>query len=329
MDFTFGQYVPGNSWIYKLDPRVKIFLTIALIVILFLIPNLYGMLIGLGVFVLIFLSTRISILKVLKSIKGILFLLLFTVILQLIYTKGNADTLYYAFDMNIGLYQILIMVGLLVIYYFTKKYIPLKFLYLLLILFLAFCVMWKSPFGLFNWNFNINITDFTFNVYKEGVEKSSFIFIRIIIMIGITSLLTLSTMTIDINNGLESILSPLKIFKIPVGVFSMLVSLTLRFIPTLLTETRKIMNAQASRGADFSEGHLHEKVKQIIALLIPMFVVSFKRADDLANAMEARGYVIGEERTKLDELKIRWRDIVALIITAIFLGVVIWSMIYV
>ena len=329
MDFTFGQYVPGNSWIYKLDPRVKILLTILLIVIIFLVPNFYGMLIALGVFILIFLSTRISILKVLKSIKGVLFLLLFTVILQLAYTTGTQETLYYSFDMNIGLYQILIMVALLVFYYFTKKYLPFRFLYLLLIVFLGFCVMWKSPFGLFSWNFNINITDFTFNVYKEGLEKSGFIFIRIIIMIGLTSLLTLSTMSIDINNGIESLLSPLKVFKIPVGVFSMLISLTLRFIPTLLIESRKIMNAQASRGADFSEGSFFEKVRQIIALLIPMFVVSFKRADDLANAMEARGYVIGEPRTKLDVLKLRWRDYVAIIISLGLLGAAIWSMIYV
>ena len=329
MDFTFGQYVPGNSWIYKLDPRVKILLTIALIVIIFLIPNLYGMLIALGTFVLIFLSTRISIFKVLKSIKGIVVLLLFTILLQLIYTKGTTATLYYTFDMSIGLYQILIMVGLLLIYSFTKKYIPFKMIYFLLIIFLMFMVLWNRPFDLFSWNFNINITDFQFDVYKEGVEKSSFIFIRIVIMIGITSLLTLSTMSMDINIGIESLLSPLKVFKIPVGVFSMLIALTLRFIPTLLIETKKIMNAQASRGADFTEGHFHEKVKQIISLLIPMFVVSFKRADDLSNAMEARGYIIGEERTKLDLLKLRWRDYIAIILVLGFLGVTIWSMIYV
>lgn len=328
MNFTFGQYVPGNSWIYKLDPRVKILLSILLIVIIFLIPNLIGMLIALGTFVLIFLSTRISLFKVLKSIKGILFLLLFTILLQILYTKGTTDTLYYSFDMSIGLYQILIMVGLLFFYFVTKKYIPFKFIYLLLILFLCFMVLWNSPFHLFDWNFNVIITDFKFDVYKEGVDKSSFIFIRIVMMVGITSLLTLSTMSIDINNGIESLLSPLKLFKIPVGVFSMLISLTLRFIPTLLIESRKIMNAQASRGADFNEGKLTEKVKQIIALLIPMFVVSFKRADDLANAMEARGYVIGEPRTKLDELKLRWRDYLAIIIVLGFLGLVIWSMIY-
>jgi len=192
-----------------------------------------------------------------------------------------------------------------------------------------FMVLWNRPFDLFSWNFNINITDFQFDVYKEGVEKSSFIFIRIVIMIGITSLLTLSTMSMDINIGIESLLSPLKVFKIPVGVFSMLIALTLRFIPTLLIETKKIMNAQASRGADFTEGHFHEKVKQIISLLIPMFVVSFKRADDLSNAMEARGYIIGEERTKLDLLKLRWRDYIAIILVLGFLGVTIWSMIYV
>ena len=173
---------------------------------------------------------------------------------------------------------------------------------------------------------NINITDFTFNVYKEGVEKSGFIFIRIVIMIGITSLLTLSTMSTDINNGLEWLLSPLKIFKIPVSVFSMLISLTLRFIPTLMSESRKIMNAQASRGVDFEHGGPIKKVKQIISLLVPMFVVSFKRADELSNAMEARGYIVGAKRTKLDLLKFRWRDYVAYGITiALFVTVILFN----
>ena len=148
-------------------------------------------------------------------------------------------------------------------------------------------------------------------------------------MIGITSLLTLSTMTTDINNGLEGILSPLKLLHINVGVFSMLISLTLRFIPTLIEESRKIMKAQASRGVDFEEGKLKDKIKQIISLLIPMFVISFKRADELSNAMEARGYVIGEKRTKLDELKLKWRDCLCLVITAGLIGLVSWSRFYV
>ena len=147
-------------------------------------------------------------------------------------------------------------------------------------------------------------------------------------MIGLTSLLTLSTMTTDINNGLEAVLSPLKLIKIPVGIFAMMISLTLRFIPTLMIESKKIMNAQASRGVDFNEGNLKQKVNQIISLLIPMFVISFNRADELSNAMEARGYVIGKKRTKLDLLKLRWRDYIAIIISITLLVLIILSRIF-
>jgi energy-coupling factor transport system permease protein len=153
--------------------------------------------------------------------------------------------------------------------------------------------------------------------------------IRLFVMIGITSLLTLSTMTTDINNGIEGLLAPLKLLHINVGVFSMLIALTLRFIPTLIEESRKIMKAQASRGVDFEEGKIKDKVKQIISLLIPMFVISFKRADELSNAMEARGYIIGEKRTKLDELKLRWRDYLCLVVTCVLMGLAIWSRFYV
>ena len=318
-NITFGQYIPGNSWIYKLDPRMKIILTIALIVLVFIIPTLTGMLIALGLFILLFISTRISLIRVIKGLKPVLFLLVFTVVLQLIYTKGTVTTLLHIFDMQIGLYQLLIMIGLLFIYFFTKKYMPFKFIYLLIILGLIFTTMWQLRFDDFVWN------DFKFYVYEEGINKSAFIFIRIVMMIGITSLLTLSTMSMDINNGLEAVLSPLKLIKIPVGIFSMLISLTLRFIPTLLEESKKIMNAQASRGVDFNEGKLSDKVKQIISLLIPMFVISFKRAEDLSNAMEARGYVIGAKRTKLDELKLRFLDYFSLILVVGLFVLVIWS----
>ncbi len=285
---------------------------------------------ALGAFVLIFLSTRISIIKILKSIKGVIFLLLFTVILQLIYTKGTEldPNPLYTFNMQIGLWQLLICIGLLAIYFLTKKYIKFKFLYLLVILFLGFNILWNNPFEKFSWDFNLIWANFDFDVYQEGAIKSGFILIRILLMIGITSLLTISTMSTDINNGIEAILSPLKLIKIPVGVFAMLISLTLRFIPTLIAETRKIMNAQASRGVDFNEGSLKDKINQIISLLVPMFVISFKRAEDLSNAMEARGYIIGAKRTKIDELKFRWRDYLCLIIVLGFLGVTIWSMVY-
>jgi len=317
---TFGQYIPGDSWIYKLDPRIKIILTVLYIVLIFLLPNLLSMLIALGTFIVIFISTRISIIKWLKGLKPVLFLLIFTVLLQLIYTEGTKDTLLYSFPMQFGLYSLLISIGIITFYVFTKRFVPFKLIYLLLCLAGIFCLLWFARFDSLIWS------NFNFDVYKEGVDKSAYIFIRIVLMIGITSLLTFSTMSTDINNGLESVLSPLKLVKIPVGVFAMLISLTLRFIPTLLQESKKIMNAQASRGVDFNEGSLKDKINQIISLLIPMFVISFKRADDLANAMEARGYIVGEKRTKLDELKLRWRDYLVMAITVLaFAGVIVYK----
>lgn len=335
-NFTFGQYIPGKSWIYKLDPRTKIFLTIALIVLIFLIPDLLTMVIALGVFALIFISTRISIIKLLKSLKAVMFLLMFTVLLQLIYTKGTVEQpdLLYTFNMQFGLWQLLIIIGLIVIYFLVKKYIPLKALFFLLICFLCFIVLWKNPFVdtgfkyAWEWPFdNMKWTNFNFDIYEAGLNKAGFIFIRIILMISITQLLTLTTMSMDINQGLEWLLSPLKLFKIPVGIFAMLVSLTLRFIPTLLGESRKIMAAQASRGVDFNEGSLKDKANQIIALLIPMFVISFKRADELSNAMEARGYIIGAPRTKIDDLKFRFIDFFCLFIVVLLFVAVILHMV--
>ena len=322
-NISFGQYVPGNSWIYKMDPRIKIILTILMIVLVFLIPNLYGMLMFLVLFLIIFFTTKIPFIKVLKGLKPILFLLAFTFILQLVYSTGDANTLLYTFNLQIGLTQIVIMLGLITLYLLTKKYIPLSFIYLLVIAGLCFASMWLLRVDF------LSFSVFDFKIYRQGIENAAFILIRIVIMIGTTSLLTLSTMTTDINNGIEAVLSPLKLIKVPVGVFAMLISLTLRFIPTLLGESQKIMNAQASRGVDFAEGSLKEKVTQIVSLLIPMFVISFKRAEDLADAMESRGYIIGAKRTKLDELKLKEVDYISMIIMAALFGLVIWSRFYV
>lgn len=314
-NITFGQYVPGNSWLYKLDPRTKVLLSILLIVVIFIIPNLYGMLIALGMFVVIFLSARISAIRVIKGLRPILFLLCFTFVLQLIYNKEG--DLLYTFPMEIGLFQCVIILGILIIYFITKKYIPFKLIYSLLVLASVFVVLWQTRFNSFVF------TNFDFDIYEGGLNQACFVFIRIVIMIGITTLLTISTMSTDINNGLEWLLTPLKYIGIPVSVISMTFALTLRFIPTLLEESKKIMNAQASRGVDFNEGSLGEKVTQIISLLVPMFVISFKRAEDLSNAMEARGYVIGAERTRLDEIKFRALDVVCFVVSLAFLAIAI------
>lgn len=319
-NISIGQYVPGDSWIYKMDPRMKIVLTILLMIVIFVIPSIKLMAISLGIFILIFLSTKISFIKVLKGLKPVMFLLLFTFVLQLIYTTG--DTALATFAFQFGLWQLSIMIGILFFYFFTKKYIPLKFIYTLLMIISLFAVQYFLRFDQFSWS------NYTFTVYSSGVEKAAFIFIRIILMIGITTLLTISTSSMDINNGISAVLSPLKIVKVPVGTISMTLSLTLRFIPTLMEETNKIMKAQASRGVDFSEGKIKDKVIQIISLLIPMFVVSFKRAEDLADAMVARGYVIENKRTKYDKLELRLIDYIALFTSLVFLGLVIWSKIW-
>lgn len=318
-NITIGQYVPGNSWIYKIDPRIKILTIIGMIVILFLIPNIYIMLGFLGLFTIMYLTTRLPIVKMLKGIKPVLFLATFTFVLQVIYNQSG--NLIYTFEFHLGLYQTLIIIGILVIYFLTKKYIHLKFIYLLL-MFIAVFYVQTFKFESFNW------LNYDFKIYDAGLLKGGFILLRIVLMICLTSVLTFTTMNTEINNGLESLMSPLKIFKINVGTISMMISLTLRFIPTLTEETSKIMNAQASRGVDFNEGSLKQKVTQIVSLLVPMFVMSFKRADDLANAMETRGYIIDGRRTKLDELKLHLIDFISLFVLTLMIVGVIFARIY-
>lgn len=316
---TIGQYIPGKSWIYKLDPRMKIFLTIALMVILFLIPNIYIMLGALGGFILLVLSTRVPFLKMVKGLKPILYLMVFTFILQTIYNQSGE--VLHTFTFNLGLYQLLMILGVLVFYFLTKKYIPLKFTYFLAMLVGVFAL--QIPYFK-----QFNFITYHYTIYSSGLISASFIFLRVVLMIALTSLLTFTTMNTDINNGFESLMSPLKYIKVPVGMIAMMLSLTLRFIPTLIGETDKIMKAQASRGVDFEEGNLKQKVQQIVSLLVPMFVISFSKAEELANAMEVRGYVIGAKRTKLDKLKLGWRDCIAFTIFLALLAGVIIARIY-
>ncbi len=318
-NITIGQYVPGKSWIYKLDPRMKIFLTIALVVILFLIPNIYIMLGALGGFILLFLTTRIPFFKMIRGLKPILFLMTFTFVLQTIYNQTGE--ILYTFHFNFGLYQLLMILGILFIYFFTKKYIPFKFLYFLLALISVFAV--QLPYFQ-----QFHFGSYTYRIYSDGLISASFIFLRVVLMIGLTSLLTFTTMNTDINNGFEALMSPLKIIKVPVSTISMMLSLTLRFIPTLIGETDKIMKAQASRGVDFQEGNLKQKVQQIVSLLVPMFVISFSKAEELANAMEVRGYIIGGKRTKLDKLSLGYRDYLAFAVFIALLAGVIVARIY-
>ncbi len=298
-NFTFGQYLKGDSWIYKLDPRTKIIGVFMLMIIIFIIPNITGMLIALGIFLAIFFTTRISFIKMIKGIKPVLFLLFFTFILQVISNKNGQLLL--TIPLEISYYHIIFFIGLFLLFLFTNRFTKHKMLYFLFLVFLAFVMQNQLHFDNVLLNYRIDL-------YEGALIDASFVFIRISIIIGVTSLLTFTTMTNDINIGLERVLKPLKLIKFQVDEVAMMLSLTLRFIPTLIDETNKIMNAQASRGVDFREGKLKDKAIQIVSLLIPMFVVSIKRADELANAMEARGYVIGRPRSRIDVLKFKMMD---------------------
>lgn len=145
-------------------------------------------------------------------------------------------------------------------------------------------------------------------IYEEGLKQGVFISIRFFLLILMTSLLTLTTTPIEITDGLETLLGPLKKIKFPVHELALMMSISLRFIPTLMQETDKIMKAQIARGVEFSSGPIKERVKAIIPLLIPLFISSFKRAEELAVAMEARGYRGGEGRTKYRLLKWKLSD---------------------
>ncbi len=314
-NIIIGQYIPGKSLIHRLDPRMKISILIIMIVALFVAHTIIEEAILLVFILFLIITSRIPILKVLKGLKAILFLVCFTAILQL----GNVRTGEFVVKdifMYMSLYNLLIAIALIFIYFFTRKFIPFRFIYLLLLCALSFVLQYYFTTGPLLFKYEISFTN-------DGLIRVGFIVLRLLNLVLLSSLLTFTTSPMDLKNGLESLMKPLKIIKVPVGEIAMMISLVLRFIPTLLEETSKIIKAQASRGADFNEATFRQKMKQIISLLVPMFVVSFKRADDLANAMESRGYVIGEKRTSIDVMKLTFKDYYALFLILILLTFII------
>ncbi len=161
------------------------------------------------------------------------------------------------------------------------------------------------------------------SIYWEGVETAVFMALRILLLIAGTLLLTYTTSPLQLTDGLESLLGPLKKLRVPVHELAMMMSIALRFIPTLIEETDKIMNAQRARGADFETGGLIAKAKALLPLLIPLFVSAFRRADELATAMESRCYHGGEGRTRMKQLRMERRDWIALLLGAVLLAAVI------
>lgn len=258
-DITIGQYFPGNSVIHRLDSRVKLVLDILYLVILFTAQSYTGLLLGMLFMVMCYMLARIKLVMILKSVKPILPLMIFTGILNLFFVKG------------------------------------------------------ETP--LFKWEF--------IEIYPEGVNTALFMLIRVITLIVGMSLLTYTTSPIMLTDAIERLLSPLKKIHVPVHELSMMMTIALRFIPTLVEETDKIMSAQKARGAEMDTGGLVKKAKSLIPVLIPLFVSAFKRANELATAMECRCYHGGEGRTKLSELHYQTRDWVAYLTGAALLAVMI------
>ena len=245
-DITLGQFFPGFSPLHKLDPRTKIILAILFIVAVFLANNPVTFLFLILLTVVLVAISRISFSVVLKGLKPIFFILIFTTLINIFLTEGEGEPL------------------------------------------LAFWII---------------------KIYKEGIIRAIFMSVRVIILIiGTSMFLTYTTSPISLTDGIESLLKPLKKIGVPVHLFAMMMTIALRFIPTLVEETEKIMNAQKSRGADFTSGSIVKRAKALIPLLVPLFVSSFKRAEELATAMECRCYRGDKNRTKFNELKYKPRD---------------------
>jgi energy-coupling factor transport system permease protein len=260
-DITLGQFFPGFSPLHKLDPRTKIILAILFIVAVFLVNNPAGFLLILLVTVFMIAISRISFKVVLRGIRPIIFILIFTSLINLFMTVGEGEPL---------------------------------------------------------WQFRF------LKIYEEGIIRAVFMSARVIVLIvGTSMLLTYTTSPISLTDGIESLLKPLKVIGVPVHVFAMMMTIALRFIPTLVEETDKIMNAQKSRGADFSSGGLIKRAKALIPILVPLFVSSFKRAEELATAMECRCYRGDKNRTKYAELKYKGRDFAWFIFAIVLFGAII------
>ena len=260
-DITLGQFFPGRSFVHRLDPRTKILAAMLFIVAVFLANTPVSFAILALVTLSLVLISRISLKVILKGIKPIIFILIFTALINVFLTEGISEPL---------------------------------------------------------------LSVWIIKIYKEGIIKAVFMAIRVVLLIiGTSTLLTYTTSPINLTDGIESLLSPLKKIKVPVHVFAMMMTIAIRFIPTLVEETEKIMNAQKSRGADFSSGGLVKRAKALIPILIPLFVAAFKRAEELATAMECRCYRGDKNRTKMKKLQFGVRDVLGFIGILAVLAVII------
>lgn len=271
MEASFGVYYEKDSVIHRLDPRAKLLFMIVFLVSIFVAKDIFSYLLLIFITLASILLSKVPITLVLKGLKPIFVIVIFTTILNLFWTSGET---------------VLVSVNV----------IP---------------------------NF------WTLTIYKESLIRAGVLALRIVVLMACTSLyFSYTTTPIELTDGIETGLAPLKKIKVPVHEFAMMMTIALRFIPTLVDETTKIMNAQKARGADFSNGGLVKRAKALIPIIIPLFVSAFRRADELATAMECRCYRGGNGRTRMKVLKMKARDYIFLLMTILMVAGVILLNIY-
>lgn len=261
--FTIGRFIPYQSLMHRLDPRLKLFGMITLMITIFLRfgsvwtdLTLYGLIF---VFMLMFMRmTKLKFRQLFKQLKALWLMLTFLLIINLL--LPNTQQISGFFDL------------------------------------------------------------FGFKIYYAALLQTFYIVFRLVLMIALTLILTASTRPLDLTYAIEWYLTPLKLIRFPSHEVAMTMSIALRFIPTLLEETYRIMKAQASRGVDFFHGKIKEKIRAIVSLIVPLFISAFQRSEELANAMEARGYDPSAHRTRYRQLTFRVRDGIAFAITLLYLG---------
>ena len=256
-DITIGQHFPGNSVLHRCDPRLKLVATIAYIVVLFVAPNPLGLALSIALLAALYKVAKIPGKLILKSLKPIVPIVLFTAVLNLFFVTGEGE--------------------------------PLVHIWVL-------------------------------KIYGEGIRYAILLTVRVCALIAGTSLLTYTTSPIVLTDAIENLLRPLAKIHFPVHELAMMMTIALRFIPTLIEETEKIMAAQKARGADMESGGLMQRIKALIPVLIPLFVSAFRRAFDLATAMESRCYHGGEGRTKMKVLHLSKDDYITLIVCVLYLA---------
>ncbi|UQK40036.1 energy-coupling factor transporter transmembrane component T family protein [Faecalibacterium sp. I4-1-79] len=261
-DITIGQHFPGNSLVHRFDPRLKLVLTIAYIVLLFAASNPLGLTLSILFLAVMYKVAKIPVKMIGKSLKPILPIVLFTAVLNLFFVSGEGDPLVHFWFLSI---------------------------------------------------------------YAEGVRYAVLMAVRVMALIAGTSLLTYTTSPIVLTDAIEQLLKPLGKLHFPVHELAMMMSIALRFIPTLIEETDKIMNAQKARGAQLDTGKMTDRVKALVPVLIPLFISAFRRADELAMAMECRCYRGGTGRTRLKVLRCEKQDYIDLAVCIACFAVILAS----